>query len=287
MARRLSLAAVLLTCGLTVIAGCNRVPPQASVAETEAEPAATTPQPSTAKAVVPSSAAPASSKDSAAPASAAKATQRHADYFREAVNRASSAVTLGQSAQSQDDWKLAASRWQQAITLMQQVPSDDPNYATAQTKTREYQQHLASAQQKANGVTSLTPNQPVAADDGRVASIPIVERWGGTPVVNVKMTGQNGSKTFNMLFDTGATGTLITPQMAQELGVVVVDQATVTIADGSQVTLPIGYLDAIEVGGLKKEVMLVAIGGDVGLLGQDVYGEYGISLGGSQINLYK
>lgn len=285
MARRLSLAAVLLTCGLTAIAGCNRVSPQASAPETETEPVAVaTPQPSEANTATPASAEP---ENATAKASAAKATQRHADYFREAVNRASSAVTLGQSAQSQDDWKLAASRWQQAITLMQQVPSEDPNFAAAQAKAREYQQHLASAQQKASGVTGSSPGQPVVADDGRVASIPIVERWGGTPVVNVNMTGQNGSKSFNMLFDTGATGTLITPQMAQELGVVVVDQATVTIADGSQVTLPLGYLDAIEVGGLKKEVMLVAIGGDVGLLGQDVYGEYGISLGGSQINLYK
>lgn len=230
-------------------------------------------------------AAPTNTPKPVTPASTATAPKQ--DYFREAVNRAASAVSIGQSAQSPEDWKLASSRWQQALTLMQKVPTTHPNYAKAQTKAKEYQNHLSAAQQRVKGVPQTVEGATKKNADGLVAQIPIVERRGGTPVVPVNFQGQNGKKKFEMLFDTGATGTLITQEMASALGVVVVGEATVTIADGSQVGLPIGYVDVIEVGGLRKEGILVAIGGDVGLLGQDVYGDYGISMGGSVINLYE
>jgi predicted aspartyl protease len=209
-----------------------------------------------------------------------------ADYFREAVNRASSAVAIGQSAQSPDDWNLAKVRWQQAVELLEQVPATSPSYDQAQTKIAEYRTHLAAAQQRAEGrpVATATESEPA---NGLVAQIPIAERRGGTPVVSVTMTGQKGSTTFPMLFDTGATGTLITQDMADALGVVVVDETQARIADGSIVTLPIGYVTAIEAGGLRKEGILVAIGGSVGLLGQDFYGEYGIAMGAQVINLHQ
>jgi len=210
------------------------------------------------------------------------------DYFREAVNRATSAVAIGQSAQSTDDWQLAASRWQQAVNLMQQVPKTHANYTQAQTKAKEYQQHLNAAQQRAAGkpVVATTTIDPKSTN-GLVAQIPIQDRRGGTPVVAVTLQGQKGSKTFPMLFDTGATGTLITAAMAQEIGVVIVGETRVKIADGSIVSLPVGYVDVIEVGGLSKQSMLVAIGGSVGLLGQDVYGEFGIAMGSHVINLHQ
>lgn len=222
-------------------------------------------------------------------ADAQPAPSSQPDFFREAVNRAQSAVAIGQSAQSPDDWNLAASRWQQAATLMSQVPNSDPNYGKAQQKVQEYQQNLSLAQQRAKGgvSTSASPAPTPARPDGLVAQIPIIERAGGTPVVPVRLTGTEGSQQFPMLFDTGATATLITPEMAAAIGVVVVNQVTVTVADGRQVQLPIGYVDTLEVGGLVLRDMLVAIGGNVGLLGQDVYGAYGISAGSSVINLYE
>ena len=45
------------------------------------------------------------------------------NYYQRAINRASSAVAIGQSAQSQDDWALAAGRWQQAIGLIHEGAS--------------------------------------------------------------------------------------------------------------------------------------------------------------------
>jgi predicted aspartyl protease len=219
------------------------------------------------------------------------------DTFRQAVNRASSAVAIGQSAQSASDWELAATRWQQAIALMQQVPSHSPNHGQAQAKVREYQQYLSAAQRRAAGervapanpTTTATPPQAPApqAANGLVAQVPIQRRQGGTPVVAVTIHGQQGAKTFPMLFDTGATGTLITAEMAQAAGVVVVGETRARIADGSVVTLPVGYVDAIELGGLRKESVRVAIGGSYGLLGQDIYGTYGIAIGSHQINLHQ
>lgn len=210
------------------------------------------------------------------------------DYFKEATNRATSAVVLGQSAQSPQDWQLAVGRWQQAVELMRQVPASAPNYAQAQAKVQEYQQNLAAAQRRANGQTTAPAQAaPVEAPSGLVAQIPIQERRGGTPVVSVTFQGQQGRHSFPMLFDTGATGTLITPEMAETIGVVIVGSTPVKIADGSIVDLPIGYVDAIEVGGLRKTSMVVAVGGSVGLLGQDVYGEFGIAMGSHVINLHK
>lgn len=213
------------------------------------------------------------------------------DYFREAVNRATSAVVIGQSAQSQGDWQLAVGRWQQAVELMGQVSPDSPNYAQAQAKIVEYQQNLATAQQRATSQPMTADPAPAplqeAMPQGLVAQIPIQERRGGTPVVAVTFQGQGGRHSFPMLFDTGASGTLITAEMAEQIGVTVVGRTQVKIADGSRVELPIGYVELIEVGGLRKTAMLVTIGGSVGLLGQDVFGEFGIAMGSHLINLHQ
>ncbi|PSR19547.1 hypothetical protein C8255_01680 [filamentous cyanobacterium CCP3] len=207
------------------------------------------------------------------------------------MNRATSAVAIGQSAQSKDDWQLAASRWQQAIALMEQVPSSSPNHAQAQTKTQEYKQHLAAAQNRATGsivpAAALTPAPKAVLPAGLAAQIPIEGRQGGTPVVSVTLRGSSGTQTFPMLFDTGATGTLITAEMAQAVGVITVGTVQARIADGSVVSLPVGYVDAVELGGLRREQVIVAIGGSYGLLGQDVYGDYGIAIGSHQINLHQ
>jgi predicted aspartyl protease len=222
--------------------------------------------------------------ETAPPAAATPQT----DYFREATNRATSAVVIGQSAQSQADWQLAVGRWQQAIALMQRVPADSPNYAQAQTKVKEYQQSLVAAQQRAEDQPAIAATDPApVAPNGLVAQIPIQERRGGIPVVEVTLQGQRGRHRFPMMFDTGASGTLITAEMAEQIGVVVVGRTQAKVADGSTVELPIGYVDELEVGGLRKTAMLVAIGGSVGLLGQDVYGEFGIAVGSTMINLHQ
>ncbi|MFM7423754.1 MAG: hypothetical protein ACKO7W_01920 [Elainella sp.] len=72
------------------------------------------------------------------------------DALKTALERADSAVTLGQTAQSVDDWKLVASRWQQAIDQLETIPASSPDYRAARSKLAEYQGYLTVAQGRAN-----------------------------------------------------------------------------------------------------------------------------------------
>ncbi|MEM6433391.1 MAG: retropepsin-like aspartic protease [Cyanobacteria bacterium P01_D01_bin.115] len=272
----------LSSCSLLPLPQLSSEPVEESTAEVTSEGDGETATPGTGEATPVADAATA---PNAAPEAA---TTPQTNYFNEAVNRAQSAVAIGQSAQSTDDWNLAVSRWQQAVAYMQQVPSSDPNYSVAQQKVQEYGQNLASAQNQAAGkVAASTAAAAADAPPGLVTSIPIVGQMGGTPVVPVTLTASQGTQQFEMLFDTGASGTLITPAMAQAVGVVVTGSATVTVADGRRVEIPIGYVDTLQVGELIIRDIWVGIGGDVALLGQDVYGPYGLSIGSSKIDLYE
>jgi hypothetical protein len=70
-----------------------------------------------------------------------------ANPFRDAVNAATQASQLAQAATTKEDWQAVADAWENAITLMQQVPESDPNYATAQDRAQSYQPNLTYAQQ--------------------------------------------------------------------------------------------------------------------------------------------
>ena len=222
-----------------------------------------------------------------APTPTPEAAEPQINYYQRAITRASSAVAIGQSAQSQDDWSLAAGRWQQAIALLQQVPQNNPNYSVAQEKIQEYQQNLTATQQQADGTTATATSQTASSPNGLVANIPIIRRDRGIPVVSATLEGSQGAQRFTMLFDTGASSTLITPAMANAIGVVIVGETTVEIADGSLVSMPVAYVDSIEAGGLVKESLVVGVGGNVALLGQDFYGEYGVGISQNKINLYE
>ncbi|MFM7471854.1 MAG: hypothetical protein ACKO5P_10135, partial [Nodosilinea sp.] len=69
-----------------------------------------------------------------------------ADSFRQAVNAATKAANLSQTAKTGAEWQLIVNSWKQAIALMQQVPSDHPRYGVAQTKIGQYQSNLAYAE---------------------------------------------------------------------------------------------------------------------------------------------
>jgi hypothetical protein len=73
------------------------------------------------------------------------------DPFENGVDKAASATTLTQSAQTADDWKLIINQWQQAIAFMKAVPASHSNRAAAQKLIPDYQRSLALAQQRAKG----------------------------------------------------------------------------------------------------------------------------------------
>lgn len=116
------------------------------------------------------------------------------------------------------------------------------------------------------GSTSISPP--------RVFQTKIKRRQAGTPVIDVTF---NGKQKFEMLLDTGATQTTITPAMANALKVVPFSTAIAHIASGQVVQFPIGRVDSIGVDGAVIGNSMVLIGA-FPLLGQNFFGKYDITI---------
>ena len=115
--------------------------------------------------------------------------------------------------------------------------------------------------------------QPTAT----VLRIPIKRRAAKTPIIDVKF---NGNQVFEMVFDTGASGILITQQMASVLKLKAGEKIKVSIADGSIVEFPTGTISSIGVGGLVVNNPQVAVApkAQIGLLGQAFFDNYDIKI---------
>ncbi|MBW4564396.1 MAG: retroviral-like aspartic protease family protein [Mojavia pulchra JT2-VF2] len=241
--------------------------------------------------------------------------------FELALDKAAGALTISQSAQSADDWKLVANQLQDAIALMKNVQQESPNFTVAQIKISEYQRQIQSALHKAapkpqpplqpepQRVVVMVPQKqikpeptlpvaPVAPllskevpvpkpilptpelviESNNVFIAPIKRRIGGTPIVEVTF---NGEEKFDMIVDTGASGTVITQNMANALGVVPVGKAKANTASSKAVEFTIGYVDSMAVAGVMINKVPVAIAGsdlETGLLGHDFFGNYDVTI---------
>lgn len=239
-------------------------------------------------------------KVSAAPPTkleAQEVTKLHPDYFELALDKAYSAFTIRQSAQSPDDWRLVVILWQEAIALMKAVPASSPQKVIAQKKIAEYQENITHAQQQYTrpiknndplvAVVPVAPpvsNTPKIADPPssiqlqQVFQVPIKRRASGTPVIEVTF---NGIQQFDMIVDTGASGTVITQQTAAALKVLPVGKAKANTASDT-VEFSIGYVDSIEVAGVMLLDVLVAIAPspklETGLLGHDFFSNYDVTI---------
>ncbi|MEH2258556.1 retropepsin-like aspartic protease family protein [Nostoc sp.] len=233
--------------------------------------------------------------------------------FEMGRDKAVGAWSISQSAQSPDDWKLVASQYQDAIALMQKVRRQSPEFAIAQTKITEYRRQVKYAQQQANPrpvavrvphkivvvvpqretTPKFTlppretkplspepglPSSAVVIPDEAVFTAPIKRRIGGTPIVEVTF---NGQQQFEMIVDTGASGTVITQEMANALGIVTVGKAKANTASSRAVEFPVGYVNSMAVGGVIVNKIPVAIAGaelETGLLGHDFFGNYDVTI---------
>lgn len=110
-----------------------------------------------------------------------------------------------------------------------------------------------------------------------IYTIPIKRREANIPVVEVTF---NGKETFEMLVDTGASGTVITPEIAQALQVKPTGVVRADTPSQKEVEFAIGKLASIQAGGLVAQNVNVAISPalDIGLLGQDFFGGYDITI---------
>lgn len=294
--------ALLLVGILAATTGCRVLPVAGGSANPIASPAS-----SPAPAVIPV-------QPSVAPSANVVATApSRANLYRDAAERAASATALSQIAQSQDDWRLTVSRWQQAIALLRQVPTSNPDYKAAQAKLPDYRRRLSAAQQQAarsapanarivsrrsvttnaNGTATTSaatsPSGPATPTTrpapGSTFRVPIVRRAGGTPVIKVTF---NGGQQFDMILDTGASGTLVTPAMAAALNLTPAGETRVNTANSRDVALSLAYVNSIEAGGAIAQNVLVAVSGpelSIGLLGQDFFGQYDVTIRQNEVEL--
>jgi predicted aspartyl protease len=259
------------------------------------------------------------------------ASEIESNSFEQALDKATSAFSISQSAKSPEDWHLVANQFREAIALMKRVPANSPYFPNAQTKIVEFERQLKYARrqtihlitlksapkpkriivashertinpplpqsfqctdvhivpnltqcpplpetQKLPPIDNLPPPEPLKQQQVFVA--PITRRVGGTPVIEVTF---NGNKRFEMILDTGASGTVITQKMAAVLGVLPVSKAKANTASSKAVEFPLGYVNSIEVGGAKVNQVAVAIASsdlETGLLGHDFFGSYDLTI---------
>lgn len=72
----------------------------------------------------------------------------------QAVEQATRAANLAQTALLADDWNQVVMAWIEAITRLQAIPVDDPRRSFTQRKVRDYLQNLQVAQQQAERQSS-------------------------------------------------------------------------------------------------------------------------------------
>ena len=128
------------------------------------------------------------------------------DTFRDAVNKATEAANLAQTAKTSEEWSTLANIWQQATTLMQKIPASSPNYETAQQKAIEYQKNFEYAQ--GNNATPVDLVQQV--EEPTKQSLPIAQQ-----AAQLKM-GMTYREVVTLLGR--MPNTVLTDQIRQELG---------------------------------------------------------------------
>lgn len=133
------------------------------------------------------------------------------------------------------------------------------------------------------------PSQPKTArptlKSNGVVSAKIKRRIASTPVIEVTF---NGDRKFDMIVDTGASGTLITRDMATELQAQTVGSINAGIADGSTVNMQVAQVRSMSVNGIVAKNVRVAIAErmDIGLLGHDFFGNYDLKIKRDVVEFY-
>jgi predicted aspartyl protease len=214
------------------------------------------------------------------------------DFYQSALDSAASARSISQSALSSEDWQLVASRWKNAIAALKQVPKSNPNRKFVNQKLGEFNQALANAEDRATQtgkekVTALDPGikvdpalssgelATIATQRSRTLQVPIKYRKNNIPVVDVLF---NNHQRFEMMVDTGASATMITQEMARQLGTRSIGE-TQAMTAGGVTTVPIVMVQSISVSGKTIREVPVSIGPmDIGLLGHDFFGDCDITI---------
>jgi aspartyl protease family protein len=96
----------------------------------------------------------------------------------------------------------------------------------------------------------------------------------------VVLVNFNGQDLYPMIVDTGASGTLITTQMANELNVVPTGVIYSQVAGGRIVESTAGYVNSVDVAGAKVENLEISVAPPamgIGLLGNNFFSRYNVT----------
>jgi len=109
-----------------------------------------------------------------------------------------------------------------------------------------------------------------------IFQIPIKRREANIAVVEVIF---NGKQSFDMLVDTGASGTVLTIEMAQTLGLQPMGTTPIYTA-GGVIEAYIVQLQSMTAGGITVKNITVVVAPElpIGLLGHDFFGNYDITI---------
>lgn len=140
--------------------------------------------------------------------------------------------------------------------------------------------HLCGNQNNANTSTVKLKNPQTAKYSADFFVIPIKRRDGGefgTPIIEVKF---NDRYVFEMLFDTGATMTVITESMADALSVKSTGVLPFKTASNNLILFETASVSSVMIGEVITNDFNIAISPtlNMGLLGQDFYGMYDITI---------
>jgi predicted aspartyl protease len=98
----------------------------------------------------------------------------------------------------------------------------------------------------------------------------------------------NEKHRLEMMFDTGASGTLITAATASKLALRVQGSGYATLADGRKSPFFVAPVRSVYAGNTRPKMLMVAISNtaDIGLLGQDFFGDFDIKIRLNSIELH-
>jgi clan AA aspartic protease (TIGR02281 family) len=218
--------------------------------------------------------------------------QNDGELYQQALTKADAANAIGQSALSKDDWFLVTSNLQDSVELLKSISPTSSQYILATKVLPKYEQQLADARQKAASFVSKSPqNSPTSSQvasksERETFSIPIQQKLGGVPVIEVTF---NDRYKVPMLLDTGASRTLITQSVADRMQLQSYGRSQAKTANGTA-TFGVTTLDKIQFGNGKIQDVQVAIGQNdlpYGLLGHDVYDGYDITIKENSIEFRK
>jgi clan AA aspartic protease (TIGR02281 family) len=213
------------------------------------------------------------------------------EIYQQALARADAANAIGQSAASKDDWFLVVNNLEDSVQMLKSIAPNSSEYMLAAKVLPKYERELATAKQKAVGYQRKSV--PKVVDSPQIAtlpqsdmfSIPIAQKLGGIPVIEVSFNSQK----VLMLLDTGASRTLITKSIAQKLQLQSTGMATAKTANGTA-TFSTATIDKIKFGNGEMNDVMVAVGQNdlpYGLLGHDVYDGYDITIKENSIEFRK